>query len=145
MSLTHRERAIAALRQMATPSVRVRRDGRALEIPSPELVPGDPRMQDLLQDQQPLQNLFGLVDPGFSAGQALGLRAWPVYAIVDRDGVLQYVDIIEDQLPSASDIGQIMQRVRSGDDVASEMKRDYEQFLERYYQRLESVRLESNQ
>ncbi|WOD38058.1 cation-translocating P-type ATPase [Nodosilinea sp. E11] len=35
------EKALAALKQMASPSVRVRRDGRLQEVPSPDLVPGD--------------------------------------------------------------------------------------------------------
>ena len=35
------ERAVAALRQMLPPRVRVRRDGEATEIPSEEVVPGD--------------------------------------------------------------------------------------------------------
>ncbi len=35
------ERAIAALRRMAVPLVRVRRDGMTQEIPAPDLVPGD--------------------------------------------------------------------------------------------------------
>ena len=35
------EKSLAALKKMAVPRVRVRREGRALEIPSVELVPGD--------------------------------------------------------------------------------------------------------
>lgn len=35
------ERSMAALKQMAVPSVRVRRDGKVQEIPAPQLVPGD--------------------------------------------------------------------------------------------------------
>ncbi|MFQ4137518.1 cation-translocating P-type ATPase [Nodosilinea sp. PGN35] len=35
------EKALAALKQMASPSVRVRRDGRLQEVPSQDLVPGD--------------------------------------------------------------------------------------------------------
>ncbi|TVQ07474.1 MAG: cation-translocating P-type ATPase [Leptolyngbya sp. DLM2.Bin27] len=35
------EKALAALKQMASPTVRVRRDGRLQDVPSPELVPGD--------------------------------------------------------------------------------------------------------
>lgn len=35
------EKTMAALRQMATPTVRVRRDGRVVEAPSAEVVPGD--------------------------------------------------------------------------------------------------------
>ena len=35
------ERAIAALRKMAAPTARVRRDGKVQTIPSRELVPGD--------------------------------------------------------------------------------------------------------
>jgi Ca2+-transporting ATPase len=35
------ERAMAALRRMAVPVVRVRRDGRAVEVPAREIVPGD--------------------------------------------------------------------------------------------------------
>ncbi|MBM3774391.1 MAG: cation-translocating P-type ATPase [Acidobacteria bacterium] len=35
------ERAIAALKRMALPVARVRRDGRVVDAPSPELVPGD--------------------------------------------------------------------------------------------------------
>ncbi len=35
------ERAIAALKRLSTPLVRVRRSGRVIEIASPELVPGD--------------------------------------------------------------------------------------------------------
>jgi len=35
------EKAMAALKQMSSPVVRVRRDGRLLEIPARELVPGD--------------------------------------------------------------------------------------------------------
>lgn len=35
------EKALAALKQMASPSVRVQRDGRLQEVPSQDLVPGD--------------------------------------------------------------------------------------------------------
>ena len=35
------EKALAALKKMASPSVRVQRDGRLQEVPSPDLVPGD--------------------------------------------------------------------------------------------------------
>ena len=35
------ERAMAALRRLAVPAVRVRRDGRAVEVPAREIVPGD--------------------------------------------------------------------------------------------------------
>jgi Ca2+-transporting ATPase len=35
------EKALAALKQMAAPNVRVIRDGRILEVPSQDLVPGD--------------------------------------------------------------------------------------------------------
>jgi P-type Ca2+ transporter type 2C len=35
------ERAMAALQSLAAPTVRVRRDGAVLELPAPELVPGD--------------------------------------------------------------------------------------------------------
>ncbi|MBE7383767.1 MAG: cation-translocating P-type ATPase [Leptolyngbya sp. SIO1E4] len=35
------EKALAALKQMATPNVRVIRDGKPLEVPSQDLVPGD--------------------------------------------------------------------------------------------------------
>ena len=35
------EKALAALKKMASPSVRVLRDGRSQEVPSPDLVPGD--------------------------------------------------------------------------------------------------------
>ena len=38
---TRTERAIAALRSLATPSARVRRDGELLDLPSQQLVPGD--------------------------------------------------------------------------------------------------------
>ncbi|MEM0979067.1 MAG: cation-translocating P-type ATPase [Cyanobacteria bacterium P01_H01_bin.58] len=35
------EKALAALKQMASPHVRILRDGQPLEVPSPDLVPGD--------------------------------------------------------------------------------------------------------
>ena len=35
------ERSMAALKQLAVPVVRVRRDGKVQEIPAPQLVPGD--------------------------------------------------------------------------------------------------------
>jgi Ca2+-transporting ATPase len=35
------ERAMAALKQLAVPNVRVRRDGRVQDLPAPQLVPGD--------------------------------------------------------------------------------------------------------
>ncbi|MCT6892043.1 MAG: HAD-IC family P-type ATPase, partial [Lactobacillus sp.] len=38
---TRSEEAINALKKMATPNAHVRRDGQIVEIPSPELLPGD--------------------------------------------------------------------------------------------------------
>ncbi|HET6711305.1 cation-transporting P-type ATPase, partial [Amycolatopsis sp.] len=35
------DRAVAALREMLSPSARVRRDGRVVEVPAVDLVPGD--------------------------------------------------------------------------------------------------------
>ena len=40
------EKALAALKQMASPSVRIVRDGKTLEVPSQDLVPGDVLLLD---------------------------------------------------------------------------------------------------
>ena len=40
------EKALAALKQMASPSVRIVRDGKTIEVPSQDLVPGDVLLLD---------------------------------------------------------------------------------------------------
>ncbi len=111
--------------------------------PIPDLQPGDPQLRDLLQRIPYSPNMATCADPGFASGQTIGLNSWPVYAIVDRQGVLQFVNTIDDELPDAEEICSVMIRVRSADDVAGEMRREYEKFLDEYFDRLQSARLDT--
>ncbi len=107
-----------------------------------DLVPGDSRLGDLLTREGRPAALIAYADPGFSAGQSLGLSTWPVLAVVDKNGILQYVQSVDDRVPEPQEILAVMARVREGDDVAAEIRREYEKFMNDYYTRLQSARLD---
>jgi hypothetical protein len=84
-----------------------------------------------------------LADYAFAAGRALGLSQYPALAVIDRQGVLQYARLLPDNspMPQARELASLLMRVRSGDDVAGEMRREYESFLDLYQEGLEAARI----
>ncbi len=102
----------------------------------PVAVPGDSAMNDAMQNLRPEKVMANYADPGFEGGKALGLTEWPFYAVIDRQGVLQYVYANQADPPDVKDVRSVLLRVRSGDDVASEMRSEYEKFLDQYQERL---------
>ncbi len=82
-------------------------------------------------------------DFDFAGGTALGLKSYPTIAIIDRNGVLQFVKAADQEL-TVQGIANVLARIRSGDDVAAEMKQEYELFLEDYQKRLAVATLEQN-
>lgn len=77
-----------------------------------------------------------MADYGFNGGRALGLQHFPFLAVVDREGVLQYVKHLAEITLNSEELSNVLLRVRSGDDVAGEMRREYEAFLDLYQERL---------
>ena len=108
-------------------------------------VPGDPRLTEMLQRPDRDNGVSVFADFGFAGGQAIDLVSWPALAIVDRQGVLQYVDHVESDLPAVEELVGVLRRVRSGDQVAGEMRREYERFLDHYHTRLASARMDRHQ
>lgn len=97
------------------------------------------RMQKM--QQKVSQAVWG--DYAFAGGQSIGLQSYPVFVVIDRDGRLQYVERIEDGKFNAEKAKSVLQRVRSGDDVALEMRREYESFLDDYQLRLSEANIDS--
>ena len=82
-----------------------------------------------------------MADFGFSAGRAIGLQQYPMLAVLDRDGVLQYVKSLDPKEPvTVAEIKGLLDRVRNGDNVAQEMRDEYESFLDVYHERLAQVK-----
>ncbi len=103
---------------------------------------GDRQLSEALKGLSGSSNAVVCADPGFLAGQAMDLDAWPVVAVVDRQGFLQFVKSIDESNVDAEEIRSVLRRVRSGDHVSVEMRREYEAFLDDYQQRLAAVRIE---
>ncbi len=106
--------------------------------------PGSDVLQGLNTSVSTSSKALAWVDPSFVAGSSIGLETFPVFAILDRAGVLQYVGRIGEtaHTPSLEELRSILLRVRSGDDVAGEMRNEYGKFLEVYESRLASARLD---
>jgi hypothetical protein len=113
---------------------------------APGAGPGSDVLKGLNTSVSTSSRAMGWVDPSFVAGNAIGLESFPVFAILNRDGVLQYVGNIEESasLPSLEELKTILHRVRSGDDVAGEMRTEYGKFLEEYETRLAASRIDGN-
>ena len=82
-------------------------------------------------------------DTGFEGGKAIGVKHYPTLAIIDRNGQLQYVRSLSDASFEQNELAELLLRVRSGDNVAAEMRLEYERFLEAYHERLATVSLDS--
>lgn len=83
-----------------------------------------------------------LADPDLSVWKSLKLRSVDVAVLLDREGKMHYVTGLHDpewgvRLKAAAE------RVAAGDDVASEMKSDYEKYLETYLRRLAMVSVDA--
>lgn len=102
-------------------------------------LPGNPQIAEQLRRLATESGLPVLADYGFNAGRALGLKHYPVLAVIDRQGILQYVKRLQDEPLDPSELSSVLLRVRSGDDVAGEMRREYESFLNLYRERLSTV------
>ena len=99
-------------------------------------LPGNPQVKERLGRLASDSVSQILADYGFSAGRALGIDHYPSFALVDTRGVLQYVGSLLDKPVSVEELSELIQRVRSGDDIAGEMRREYEAFLDLYQERL---------
>ncbi len=121
--------------------------GREYNIARVEVIegalPGNPQVIERLTGIGQQSTTTVLADFGFAAGRALGLESFPIIAILDREGILQYVRNMLDDPLDAEEILAVMLRVRSGDDVAVEMRRDYESFLDLYQERLAEALIDS--
>ncbi len=100
------------------------------------VLPGNPLVTQKLTELSQSSKLPLLADYNFSSGRALGLQSYPVVAIVDRQGVLQYVKKLTDDPNQAGELAKVLVRIRSGDNVAAEMRAEYESFLNLYQERL---------
>ncbi len=105
----------------------------------PQAVPGEASLNDAISRIRPQKVMANYVDPGFEGGKVLGVDEWPFYAVIDRQGILQYVYANQREAPDVQDVRRILLRVRSGDDVAAEMRGEYEKFLDEYQVRLASA------
>ena len=106
-------------------------------------LPGNPQVAAQLKRLSQESKTPVMADYAFNGGRALGLKDYPVLAVIDRAGVLQYVKLLQDQPLDSEDLASILLRVRSGDDVAGEMRQEYESFLDLYQERLASVSVQT--
>jgi Ca2+-transporting ATPase len=72
------EKTIESLKKMATPSVRVRRDGQVAEIPAAELVPGDLLLLEagdrIMADGQVVEGIRLEVDESILTGESVSVK-----------------------------------------------------------------------
>ena len=83
-----------------------------------------------------------LLDPGYSNANSIQIKMTPAIAILDRENRLQYLKYLDEQ-PWRESLLELARRVRSGDELADEMKSEYQQFLESYRIRLRDARIDS--
>ncbi|MCP4080240.1 MAG: hypothetical protein GY743_08330 [Planctomycetaceae bacterium] len=109
-----------------------------IEIVSGTL-PGNPAVTKQLTQLEQTDGIPTLADYTFSCGRKLGLHHYPMLAVVNQQGVLQYVKSLQDDTISTNLLANILQRVHSGDDIAEEMRLEYASFLDLYRERLTTV------
>ena len=99
-------------------------------------LPGDPDVAEHLANLSTETTQSLLADYSFTSGETIGLKRHPVLAVIDRQGILQYVKFLDEQIPTAAELQSLLTRVRSGDNIAQEMRQEYEAFLDVYHERL---------
>ena len=102
-------------------------------------LPGNPAVASLLSRLEQTDGIPTLADYAFSSGRKLGLHHYPMLAVVNQQGVLQYVKSLQDETISTNVLANILQRVHSGDNIAEEMRQEYAAFLDLYRERLATV------
>ena len=104
-------------------------------------LPGNQAVANHLLQLEQKDGIPVYADYAFSSGRALGLHHYPMLAVINDDGVLQYVQSLQDESTSVETLTNILKRVHSGDDIAGEMRQEYAAFLDLYRERLAAARV----
>ena len=77
-------------------------------------------------------------DSKYATSSLFKVSKVPAVAVLDGDSVLQYVQMIDGE-GWRDDLVASVQRIVSGDNLAAEIKQQYAEYLDIYYQQLETV------
>ena len=74
-------------------------------------------------------------DPQLNVSSFLKIKAVPMVIVFDADKRIQYAKALDDE-KWQEDVRVALKRVADGDDVAAEMKSEYQEFLDEYHRKL---------
>lgn len=136
----HEQKLVETLRQVKETLPEQEFQIRRVEIVEGTL-PGNQAVANHLRQLEETEGVPVFADYAFSAGRALGLHHYPMLAVINDQGVLQYVQSLEDDTIRPEMLTNILRRVHSGDDIAGEMRQEYAAFLDLYRERLAAARV----
>ena len=98
---------------------------------------GQPEVAKRIREQCESQsrNVTIFVDPYYASMKNLEVRHTPTVVVLDSETKIQFFKNLSND-PWKKEVSTAIQRIRRGENIAAEMKKDYQRFLESYHQKV---------
>ena len=80
-------------------------------------------------------NLTYVYDPQMQNSSQIKLKSVPAFVVFDADSTIQFAKMIDED-HWTDELKVALQRVANGENLAAELKRDYQKFLDKYHQEI---------